>query len=503
MNDFDEPYDDEFDEGEELVAEDWPTVHTPVPVWVLLAGLSAKAFLMYAFLAEHINANIQNPNKRIACPKQKAIAVVLELADDRQVATYRKELEALGAIRTEKYRYAGGMRQGYKYFVRYNPPAGYRGQVRLKHFYDAHPEFKSAAKWEGRTEAAKKTAAATIPPQGKGPAGTAPKAPAKPAPAREARKKAAKVTLAPEVLTVLAAFRPELREAMRETAHTDAPKTLVTAVTKALKERTPEQLVSRVLRRWTTHGYAAKFETGRLERPVGAAVAMVRPPAECPDPGCEDGELLADGEPCVLCIERGKNYKADHKAAREAKKEAAATAASRLLCPGCEQDRGTEGALCPLCVGAFENDIAGAAERAAEDVARMGSVPAEWTDARARVLGEADQARERARREGAEVLGQLLAAQLAARSAAIDIHRLRLATLDTDRHDRPQEPAHVPEAAPEVPSMPVMYGAEPGPCSGVRWDDSPCGRTTEAEDGLCGVCRGAQMAQHEDLATAR
>ncbi|MFZ3467494.1 hypothetical protein ACODT3_39895 [Streptomyces sp. 4.24] len=499
MNDFDEPYDDEFDEGEELVADDWPTVHTPVPVWVLLAGLSAKAFLMYAFLAEHINANIQNPNKRIACPKQKAIAVVLDLADDRQVATYRKELEALGAIRTEKYRYAGGMRQGYRYFVRYNPPAGYQGQVRLKHFYDAHPEFKSAAKWEGRTKGAKDPASATVPPQGKGPDRT-PKP--KPAPARVARKKAAEAALAPEVMQVLAAFRPELREAMRETAHTDAPKTLVTAVTKALKERTAEQLVSRVLRRWTTHGYAAKFETGRLERPVGAAVAMVRPPAECPDPGCEDGELLADGEPCVLCIERGKNYKADHKAAREAKKEAAATAASRLLCPGCEQDRGTEGALCPLCVTGFENDIATAAERASDDVAKMKNVPAEWADARARVLGEAEQARERARREGAEVLGQLLAAQFAARSAATAIHRLRLATLDTDRLDRPQEPAPEPQPAPAVPTLPVMYDVESGPCSGVRWDGSPCGRTTDAEDRLCGVCRGAQIAQHEDLATA-
>ncbi|MFC4883671.1 hypothetical protein ACFPK5_00475 [Streptomyces beijiangensis] len=174
------------------------------------------------------------------------------------------------------------------------------------------------------------------------------------------------MALAPDVLQVLAAFRPELRESMRETAHTDAPKTLVTAVTKALKERTAEQLVARVLRRWTAHGYAEKFETGRLERPVGAAVAMVRPPTECPDASCEDGELLADGvdrladgEPCVLCIERGKDYKASHKAARDAKKEAAATAASRLLCPGCEQDRGTGGALCPRCVSGFENDIAG------------------------------------------------------------------------------------------------------------------------------------------------
>ncbi|GAA1376743.1 hypothetical protein ACFPK5_00830 [Streptomyces beijiangensis] len=505
MSDFDEPYDDEIDEGDQLVAEDWPTVHTPVPVWVMLAGLSAKAFLMYAFLAEHINARIQNPNRRIACPKQKAIAVVLELADDRQVATYRKELEALGAIRAEKYRYAGGMRQGYKYFVRFNPPAGYAGQLRLGDFYNAHPEFKAAAKWEGRTEAAKKAAAATVPPQG---TGSTPKP--KPAPARAARKKAAEVALAPDVLQVLAAFRPELRESMRETAHTDAPKTLVTAVTKALKERTAEQLVARVLRRWTAHGYAEKFETGRLERPVGAAVAMVRPPTECPDASCEDGELLADGvdrladgEPCVLCIERGKDYKASHKAARDAKKEAAATAASRLLCPGCEQDRGTGGALCPRCVSGFENDIAGAAERAAADITALSSDSAQGEQAREWAMSQASEAREAARQSGVDILGQLLAAQLAARSAAREAHQMRLNALGGDQHERPQEPTGEPETAPAAPSVPVRDSAEPAPCSGARWNGSPCTRTTTAEDGLCGACRGAQLAQHQDLAAAR
>lgn len=500
MSGFDGPYDDEFGEeegGNELVPEDWPAVSTPIPVWVMLSGVTAKAYLMYAFLAEHINARIRNPNQRIACPKQKAIAVVLELADDRQVATYRKELEKLGAIRTEKYRYAGGMRQGYKYFVRFNPPPGYQGQMRLADFYNAHPEFKAAAKWEGRTEAAKKTAVAKVPAQAK------PVPKPKPAPAREARKKAAEVALAPEVVQVLAAFRPELREAMRETAHTDAPKTLVTAVTKALKERTVEQLVARVTRRWTTHGYAGKFAASTLERPVGAAVAMVRAPAECPDAGCEDGELLADGAPCVLCLERGKNYKADHRAAREAKKEAAAAAERRPLCPVCEQDRGTEGAVCPDCVAGFERDIAGVAERAADDVAAMDEVAAQWCgDGRKRVLDKAEQAREQARKDGANDLGQLLAAQFAARSVASEVHRMRLAALDTDRHDRPQEPTPAPEAAPDVPSIPVMYGAEPAPCSGVRWDGSPCSRTTKAEDGLCGICRGAQAAQQEDLASA-
>ncbi|MFD5588782.1 hypothetical protein ACFWII_33880 [Streptomyces sp. NPDC127063] len=494
MSSFHDEAFDGFDEdqGDELVGEDWPTVATPVPVWVLLSGCSPRAYKMYAFLAEHINVNLRDPRKRIACPKQKAIAVILGLKDDRKVARYRKELEALGAIRVEKYRYAGGMRQGYKYFVRYNPPAGYDGDMVLKQFYARHPEFRSAAKWEGRTEAAKKTAA--VPAQGSGPAGkgTAPKPPA---PKPSGRRPGGEVALPPDVLKVLSAFRPELRAAMRETAHTDAPKTLVTAVSKALKGRTADQLVARVRRRWTTHGYEAKFEAGQLERPVGAAVAMLRH-GECPDAGCEDGTVLESGEACVLCIERSKNHRADHAAARKSAKEAAAADARRaaraVVCPLCEQDRGTEGRVCPECVTGMERDVAEAAETAARDIARMATVPEEWSDARARVLAEAAAARADARQAGTDQLGELLAAQLAARAAAREARRVRLAALGGDQK-LPPSPAPAAQSAPTAPARP-----EPVKCSGSRWDGSPCGRLTKAPDGLCGVCRGVQNLQHED-----
>lgn len=476
------------DQGDELIGEDWPTVATPVPVWVLLSGCSSHAYKMYAFLAEHINVNLRDPRKRIACPKQKAIAAILKLKDDRKVARYRKELEALGAIRVEKYRYAGGMRQGYKYFVRYNPPVGYDGDMVLKQFYAGHPEFRSAAKWEGRTEAAKRTA--MVPAQGSGPAGKG-AAPNPAAPKSFRRRTVGEVALPPDVLKVLGAFRPELRAAMQETAHTDAPKTLVTAVTKALKSRTAEQLVDRVLRRWATHGYEAKFKAGHLERPVGAAVAMLRH-GECPDADCEDGTILESMEACVLCIERGKNHKADHAAARKSAKDAAAADARRAAaCPACKQDRGTDGKVCPECVTGMERDVAEAAEEAARDVARMATVPEEWCDARARVLAEAAAALEDARQAGADQLGLLLAAQLAARAAAREAHRVRLAALGGDQ-ELPPPPAPSPRSAPPASARP-----EPVKCSGSRWDGSPCGRLTEAPDGLCGVCRGAQNAQPE------
>ncbi|MFI9801984.1 hypothetical protein [Streptomyces sp. NPDC052302] len=495
MSGFDDDLFDQFseDQGDELIGEDWPTVATPVPVWVLLSECSPRAYKMYAFLAEHINVNLRDPRKRIACPKQKAIAKNLGLKDDRKVARYRKELEALGAIRVEKYRYAGGMRQGYKYFVRYNPPAGYGGDMVLKQFYARHPEFRSAAKWEGRTEAAKKTVA--VPTQGSGPAraGTT----QKPSPPR--RDASSRVTVPPDVLKVLNAFRPELRAAMRETAHTDTPKTLVTAATKALKVRTAEQLVARVRRRWTTHGYEKKFASGQLERPVGAAVAMLRH-GECPDVGCEDGMVLESGEACVLCIERRKDHRAEYAAERKSAKEAAAAEARRaaraVVCPSCEQDRGTDGQVCPACVKGMERNVAEAAEKAARDIAMMAAAPEEWSDARAQVLAKAAAAREDARQAGADQLGQLLAAQLEARSAAREAHRVRLAALGGDQ-EAPPSPSPSPKSAPPAQR-------EATTCSGSRWDGSKCTRRTEAPDGFCGVCRGAQAVQHkDDMATLR
>ncbi|PBC72404.1 hypothetical protein BX261_7278 [Streptomyces sp. 2321.6] len=477
--------------GDELIGEDWPTYSTPIPVWVLLAGLSPRAFKMYAFLAEHINAKIRDPRKRIACPKQTAIALVLGLQDDRGVARYRKELEKAGAIRVVQYRYAGGMRRGYRYYVRYNPPAGYTGHMVLGQFYDAHPEVGSAARWEGRTAAAKKVGeTATIPAQAAPPApGSKPSA--KPAAARKKEKKPA-VTLAPEILQVLQAFAPELRAAMRETAHTDAPKTLVTTIEKQLRGRTAEQLVDRVSRRWHSHGYARKFEAGKLERPVGAAVAMLRH-GECPDPECEDSELIGTGAACRLCIERNKNYKADHAAQRRPEREAAAATAAARRCPGCERDRGSDGAVCGECTADLERAIVAAADRAAADIAAMPEPPAGWTDARARVLAEAERLR-----AGVEEIGlgdahggisPLLAAHQAAESAAIEARRLRLAALDV-----PASPG---------PALANTAPLERVPCTGSRWDGSDCKRLTDAEDGLCGVCRGAELAQHLDLTAAR
>ncbi|MFE3502932.1 hypothetical protein [Kitasatospora sp. NPDC059160] len=483
-------YDD--DQGEELVPdEDWPTFFTMVPVWLLLCGCSAQAYRMYAFLAEHINQ--REPGKRIACPKQVAVARVLGLKDDRQVARYRQELAGLGALRVEEYRYNGGMRRGYRYVVRFNPPAGFEGLRSLQAFYEANPDVRSA-KSEGRTKTAKtlEIPAQAGPQTGKSAApadGAA--APGAAKPTKPKTGKRGNVALPPEVLQVLGAFPQPLRNAMKETAHTDSPKTLVTAVTKALQGRTAEQLVDRVSRRWWLHGYETKFGAGELNRPVGVAVAMLRH-GECPDAGCEDGEVLATGEPCRQCIERGKDYRVERAATRKAQKEAAASARRRVMCPACERDRGTDGALCPGCTQAFEREIAEAADRTAADVAATpGLTPEQVAGARALVLSLAEQAREQACADGANDLAQLLAARIAAEGAARDANQARVAS-----GSAPQDRVPIP-----TPALDLRSDREPEPCRGVKRDGSPCHRSTDAEDGLCGPCQGAQRAKAEDFAT--
>ncbi|MEU0625007.1 hypothetical protein ABZ329_29620 [Streptomyces rubiginosohelvolus] len=144
------------DDSDEVVPEEWPTFYTPVPVWVLLCGCSAQAYRMYAFLAEHINN--RTPGKRIAFPSQKAVARAMNLKDYRDVAKYREELAALGAIRFEEFRYAGGMRRRYRYWVRFNPPEGYTGLLSLTDFYEANPDVKAKKSKSVKDEAEGKSA---------------------------------------------------------------------------------------------------------------------------------------------------------------------------------------------------------------------------------------------------------------------------------------------------------------------------------------------------------
>jgi hypothetical protein len=95
-------------------------------------------------------------------------------------------------------------------------------------------------------------------------------------------------------------------EQLRELLPKYRPEVLRDAVVEALESRTAEQLVERVRRRWWAHGYAVDVMPGErgIGSPVGVAVALVRPSADCPDPMCEDGTTVHTGAPCRACAER-------------------------------------------------------------------------------------------------------------------------------------------------------------------------------------------------------
>ncbi|MEU2235826.1 transposase [Streptomyces vietnamensis] len=88
--------------------------------------------------------------------------------------------------------------------------------------------------------------------------------------------------------------------------------------------RSVEEMRQRINARWANHGFADKTAAGRLESPVSAVIAMVRPLRRgdryaCADTRCEDGRNLDSGEACRLCEVRA----ADRKAAQQRKRAAA------------------------------------------------------------------------------------------------------------------------------------------------------------------------------------
>ncbi|WP_331756155.1 hypothetical protein OHA04_45580 (plasmid) [Streptomyces sp. NBC_01590] len=117
------------------------------------------------------------------------------------------------------------------------------------------------------------------------------------------------------VRRVRALFPRELLDA--EGGLPDVP-TLSSAILTAMGEgRTVEQMGERIWYRWSNHGFADQWaEHGQFEKPVGVAVALVRPLRRgdrfaCPDLRCENGASLDTGAPCVRCEERIADWKAE------------------------------------------------------------------------------------------------------------------------------------------------------------------------------------------------
>jgi hypothetical protein len=310
------------------------------------------------------------------------------------------------------------------------------------------------------------------------------------APDRKPARSRGQVLVTREVQQVLEMFPEALREALVRAAGDDRPKTVVRAIEQQLGAAIPvepKRLGARVARRWVTHGYTKHNANGTLSKPVGAAVAMLKP-GPCPVVECEDGELLDTDMPCRACIEREKN----RKAAQEAKRKAAATereeAARRRACPHCQIDRGTNGKSCHDCtetISSLERDTNAVVAKALAEHRAMPS-EAHATEFRAQLTAHIEDARATAVAQGATAIGQALAMKLAAegfvraqkRHVAKSTSEVALAA-PAGRPD--------PQSEPEIPAQAPRSRCH---CPGPDGEGCPGGRLAVGltGDGLCARC---------------
>ncbi|MFE9934196.1 hypothetical protein [Streptomyces sp. NPDC005533] len=124
------------------------------------------------------------------------------------------------------------------------------------------------------------------------------------------------------------------------------------AILAALDSRNASQLTERVARRWSSHNYAAAHYGGKgLSSPVGVVVGLVRPPKDCPNLGCEDGQMIDTGADCRTCAQRRAERRDDHRAGRTRRSEGPSQtwACSIPECPVSGGGPGHPSGLCPAC----------------------------------------------------------------------------------------------------------------------------------------------------------
>lgn len=207
--------------------------------------------------------------------------------------------------------------------------------------------------------------------------------------------------------------------ALSELLPTYRPAVIRDAILDALKDRTAEQLVARVRRRWDAHGYAdALYSGGGLGSPVGVAVALVRPPRDCPDASCEDGSLIDSGAPCRTCELRREERRAARRAGRPIDAPQAPAADGWWECLDCRNPRSgptPEDGVCDRC----RSEAAQAAARLTEQWDREDAARTAAADQREAELFERE-----AREQLAEEADQELRRQESA-AAAAETERLR------------------------------------------------------------------------------
>lgn len=91
----------------------------------------------------------------------------------------------------------------------------------------------------------------------------------------------------------------------RDTFPAHAQRRIARRFLEQLQHRTPEEIRKRLSRRWFAYRYAVQT----LDNPIAVVMQMLAAP-DCPDPRCEDGELLGleDNKRCPRCDERAGEH---------------------------------------------------------------------------------------------------------------------------------------------------------------------------------------------------
>lgn len=121
--------------------------------------------------------------------------------------------------------------------------------------------------------------------------------------------------LTPHQGKLIAAVIRQLPDQLRELLPAKLPRNVKLAVLEALAEgestdRTPEQLVAyRVAPKWWGH-YSGLHQAGKLEKPVGAFIRMLKRDKECGNDRCDERADVDTGEPCRFCATAKEDRKA-------------------------------------------------------------------------------------------------------------------------------------------------------------------------------------------------
>ncbi|MFJ9149098.1 hypothetical protein ACIRP7_13715 [Streptomyces sp. NPDC102270] len=358
-------------EGETRVdSEDWPTFFTMVPEWVTFSVLSDRAHRIYSVLAAHLRRD--TGTRLTGVITQADLAAVVGLASHPyRVRRYITELEELGAVSVIEEWDAVRKIPITRYVVRFNPPPGFAGHLRVQDWQEERRAARAVRIAERQEKEARRKGKAVgqsvspisggheapengghQPAENGGPStdephpyetssdGTAPSARSAADVRRTGAGSSARETESGSAATGEASSSsgkgsrkarvPGPRDAQaaakaaacREVEaglpaalvallpYGHIPKRNRKAVLDALDSRTPQQLAHRAARRWLTYRYEVALHDERLRSPVGVALELIAPTPYCPDPSCEDG--IEDGHlggkaECTACVMRRRD----------------------------------------------------------------------------------------------------------------------------------------------------------------------------------------------------